>query len=174
MNTNANQFLHHMWQHRHTMFTYFLLRLAMISPFGGVNAHLHRLRGVHIGKKVRIAHDVFIDPAEPKSITLGDYVTVSPRVKILAHTDSVSHNEESVRSVRIGENTWICTGALILPGVTVGKNCVVGAGAVVTEDIPDFTLALGVPAKPVRVLEKIYEIPKNATLDRVLVLEDGT
>jgi acetyltransferase-like isoleucine patch superfamily enzyme len=54
--------------------------------------------------------------------------------------------------VSIGDGTWIGTGALILPGVHVGAGCVIAAGAVVTESVPDDTLVGGVPAKVLRQL----------------------
>lgn len=53
-------------------------------------------------------------------------------------------------SVLIKEGSWIGSCSIILPGVTIGKNCVVGAGSVVTKSIPDFTLAVGSPAKVIR------------------------
>ena len=55
-----------------------------------------------------------------------------------------------VKDVHIGENVWIATGSIILPGVTIGKNSVIGAGSVVTRDIPEGVLALGNPCRVVR------------------------
>ncbi|MBU7032822.1 MAG: acyltransferase [Theionarchaea archaeon] len=174
---DCNRSLAYSWNHRHIVYSYILLRLAMVSPFVGLNAFLHELRGVVIGKEVKIAHDVLLDPMEPGSITLEDLVTISPRVTIYAHSNPTAIMYEymgprKVDPVKIGRGTWIGTGALILPGVTVGEYCVIGAGAVVTADIPDHTLALGVPARPVKKLTRTFAIPKDATVDRVLVLED--
>lgn len=175
--TDVRRTLKYAWAHRHMVYSYVLLRIAMVSPFVGFNAFLHKLRGVRIGKEVKIAHDVLLDPVEPESITLEDYVTVSPRVTIFAHTNPTLPLYEymgprMVQPVRVGEGTWLGTGAIVLAGVTIGRYCVVGAGAVVTKDIPDYTLAVGVPARPVRTLEKVYKIPESATRGRVLVLED--
>ena len=55
-----------------------------------------------------------------------------------------------VRDVYIGENAWICSGVIILPGVHIGKNSVIGAGSIVTRDIPDNVLAVGNPCRVVR------------------------
>ena len=55
--------------------------------------------------------------------------------------------------IRIGNDVWLGGNVTVLPGVTIGNNVVVGAGAVVTKDIPDNSLALGVPARVVRKLE---------------------
>jgi acetyltransferase-like isoleucine patch superfamily enzyme len=54
---------------------------------------------------------------------------------------------------RIGDNVWAGANVVITSGVTVGKRCVIGANSVVTQDLPDFTIAAGVPAKPVRRIE---------------------
>jgi maltose O-acetyltransferase len=55
--------------------------------------------------------------------------------------------------VKIGDGAWICAGAILLPGVTVGENAVVGAGAVVTEDVGANMLVGGVPARPLKKLD---------------------
>ncbi len=172
---NVSHVFSHVWKRKHILYTYPLLKLAKISPFVGTNAFLHKLRGVTVGKEVKIAHDVVIGPVEPTSITLEDYVTISPRVVIFGHHTfpDIQGKTESINPTKIREGTWICIGATLMPGVTVGKYCVIGAGAVVTKDVPDFTLVMGNPAQPVRTLKKIYKIPKDATLDRVLVLEDS-
>ena len=59
--------------------------------------------------------------------------------------------------IRIGDDVWIGGNVTILPGVTIGNNAVIGAGAVVTKDIPDNSLAIGVPARVVRKLENDLE-----------------
>lgn len=142
------------WDHKHFVYSYLILRIAMISPLKGLNAFLHKLRGVNIGKKVKISHDVILDPVEPGSITLEDNVVISARVTIFAHTNPTLPLYEymggrTVKRVRIKEGASIGMGAFILPGVTIGRYAVVGAGAVVTKDIPDFTVVEGVPAKKV-------------------------
>lgn len=167
----------HAWKHNHLVYSYLLLRLAMISPFVGLNAWLHELRGVVMGKDVKIAHDVLLDPMEPDSIFIEHDVTISSRVTVYAHINPTAvmyayMGPRRVDPVRIKRGTWIGTGALILPGVTIGEYCIIGAGAVVTSDIPDHTLALGVPARPVKLLEKKFHIKEDATIGRVCVLED--
>ncbi len=155
--TDISRMMKYGWNHRHMMYSYFLLRLAMISSSAKINALLHRLRGVCIGKKVKIAQDVLLDPVEPGSIILEDYVILNSGVTILAHTNPTLPLYEYmgpriVKLVRIKEGSWIGKGAIVLPGVTIGRYCVIGARAVVTKDIPDFTLALGIPARPVQSL----------------------
>ena len=60
---------------------------------------------------------------------------------------------EYAHPVNIGNNVWICTGAIILPGVTIGDNSVIGAGSVVTKDIEPNSLAVGNPCKVIRSLK---------------------
>lgn len=68
--------------------------------------------------------------------------------------------------VIIGNNCWICANVTILQGVTIGECCVIGAGAVVTEDIPPYSLAVGIPAKVVKTFHDLEEIVKwNSNLE---------
>jgi acetyltransferase-like isoleucine patch superfamily enzyme len=62
-----------------------------------------------------------------------------------------------VAEVKIGANTWIGKNSVILPGVTIGKHCVIGANAVVSHDIPDYSVAVGVPAKVIQMYNKHKE-----------------
>jgi acetyltransferase-like isoleucine patch superfamily enzyme len=91
-------------------------------------------------------------------ITLGRDVMISDRVFIgdaghgFARTDVPIRDQylTSKGPVEIGDGTWIGIGVSIMANVKIGRNCVVGAGSVVTNDIPDFCIAVGVPAKVVR------------------------
>ena len=62
----------------------------------------------------------------------------------------ISQQSQPERPVVIGDGSWLGHGAVVLPGVTIGKHVVIGANSVVTKDIPDFSVAVGSPAKVIR------------------------
>ena len=67
-------------------------------------------------------------------------------------TKRIDEQGISTKPVVIGDDVWIGANAVILPGVTIGRHCVVAAGAVVTKDVPDNTVVAGVPAKVIKTL----------------------
>lgn len=88
-------------------------------------------------------------------VYIGDSVMIGPNVTISAagHPVDPDLRREVYQynlPIRIGENVWIGAGAVILPGVTIGKNSVIGAGSVVNRDIPKNVVALGVPCRVLR------------------------
>lgn len=91
-------------------------------------------------------------------ITIGNNVFIAPDVCIITeeHAMNVEQRVEGLEythPVTVGDNVWICAGAIILPGVTIGSNSVIGAGSVVTKDIPPNSLAVGNPCQVIRTLE---------------------
>lgn len=91
-------------------------------------------------------------------ITIGSNVFIAPNVCIITEEHAMDAEQrlaglEYTHPVTIGDNVWICTGAMVLPGVTIGDNCVIGAGSVVTKDIPPNSLAVGNPCRVIRTLE---------------------
>lgn len=89
------------------------------------------------------------------AITIGDDVQIGPNVQLLTPTHPVSPEPrrekwEAAKPIHIGDNVWLGGGAIVLAGVSIGANTVVGAGAVVTRDLPGNVVALGNPARVVR------------------------
>ena len=106
------------------------------------------------GANIRLGKDVFINKScmfvDLGGIELEDKVLIGPDVKIL----SVNHpldpkNRRGVilKGVKIKRNAWLGAGVTVCPGVTIGENSVIGAGSVVTKDVPNDTVYAGVPAK---------------------------
>lgn len=119
---------------------------------------------VSIGDNTRIGRYLILSGAG-SSITIEDNVLMSERVFITESNHDFSDISKPVQSqavsggpVHIGSGTWIGIGVCILPGVTIGKHCVIGANATVTRDIPDYSIAAGVPARVV----KRYDSEKEA------------
>ena len=115
---------------------------------------------IRIGPYVRIADsDGDIDGEQgPRPITIGDDVQFGPNVQLLTPTHPVEPEPrrkkwEAARPIRIGNNVWLGGGAIVLPGVTIGDNTVVGAGSVVTRDLPANVVAVGNPARVIRALD---------------------
>jgi acetyltransferase-like isoleucine patch superfamily enzyme len=100
-------------------------------------------------------------------VKIGDDVYLAPLVQVLAvnhvyhdTTRPISHQGITVQGITIDDGAWIGGSAIILDGVRIGKNAVVGAGAVVTRDVPDYTVVVGNPARVVRDLRaEPLEIP---------------
>jgi maltose O-acetyltransferase len=87
-----------------------------------------------------------------KSIRIGSNTIIGPMVNMIDtnfHPVDADDRSES-KDIVISDNVWIGRGALILPGVTIGRNTVIAAGSVVTRDIPSNVLAGGTPAKVIR------------------------
>jgi acetyltransferase-like isoleucine patch superfamily enzyme len=126
-----------------------------LPMYPGWRVALHRLRGVRIGRNVFIGSDVFIDNTYPESIVIENDVTLISRTFIIGHNFIPRHLEPVLArkdavpkpGVRFKKGCYIGAQCIILPGVTVGECAVVGAGSVVTGDIPGFTIAMGSPAK---------------------------
>ena len=91
-------------------------------------------------------------------ITIGNNVFIAPNVCINTEEHAMDVEQriqglEYTHPVTIGDNVWICAGTLVLPGVTIGEGSVIGAGSVVTKDIPAHCLAAGNPCKVIRKLK---------------------
>ncbi len=98
---------------------------------------------MNIGAETAFAFKVVPDLLYPEYITIGENCVIGYNTTILTHEFLV--DEFKTGPVHIGDNTLIGANVTILPGVTIGKNVKVGAGAVVSKDIPDNTLAYGNP-----------------------------
>ncbi|KAJ4400432.1 hypothetical protein N0V91_008686 [Didymella pomorum] len=113
---------------------------------------------VRLGKNVFINfNSVFLDTC---LITIGDRTLVGPNVSFYSGTHPLdpvirqgTRGPELGKEIHVGQDCWIGGNAMILPGVTIGRGCVVGAGSVVTKNVPDFTVVAGNPARAIRKIE---------------------
>ncbi|MCI9272635.1 MAG: sugar O-acetyltransferase [Clostridiales bacterium] len=88
-------------------------------------------------------------------VVFGDHVFIGPHVSFLTEGHAFdpqlrSEGYEYVAPIHVGHNVWICANVSVLPGVTIGDNCIIGAGSVVSRDIPAGSLAMGNPCRVVR------------------------
>ena len=105
--------------------------------------------GLKIGKNCEINPGVIFDISHVWLIEIGDNVTIAPEAYFLAH-DASTFRElgyTKVAKVHIGDNSFIGARALIMPGVSIGKNSIVAAGSVVTKSVEENTVVGGNPAK---------------------------
>ena len=123
-----------------------------------------RSKGAVIGEGCEIYPTVAFG-SEPYLVQIGDHVRLSGGIRIITHDGGVwvlRHMKEEYKDidifagVKIGNNVHVGTGVTIMPGVTIGSNVIIGCDAVVTKDIPDNSIAVGVPAKVVQTIEE-YE-----------------
>ena len=100
---------------------------------------------------------------EPWIITLGNNVHITDGVKFLTHDGGTLLFRDRVpdleitKPIVVGDNVYIGNNTIILPGVTIGSNVVIGAGAIVSRDIPDNSVAVGVPARVIKTAEEYFE-----------------
>lgn len=114
------------------------------SIIGNFN-HIYATKSIYIGKNVLTADKIYI------SDNLHTYENI--------HIPVMHQPIKQINEVSIGDGTWIGENACII-GVKIGKNCVIGANSVVTKDIPDFSVAVGIPA----IIIKRFNLVKNAWL----------
>jgi len=127
---------------------YLALRGASVGPRTVLEScHFNgRLEHLHIGSDAVLCAGVKI--ALHAQVRIGDCVVINENVTLLtaSHALRDPHWRAYHRPICIGDHAWIATGAMLLPGVTIGQGAVVGAGAVVRSDVPAYGMAVGNPA----------------------------
>ena len=138
---------------------------AVRELFGSAGPEVNVLPGficdnganIHVGRKFLANYHVTILDIAP--VMIGDYVMIGPNTLITTvnHPLSPAKRRDHIgqaKPVTIGDDVWVGGSCTILPGVTIGSNVVVGAGAVVTHDVPDDSVVVGVPAHVIRSIER--------------------
>ena len=111
----------------------------------------------NFGRFITISKNVFINQAcsflDMGGITIEDNVLIGPKVNLITENHPLNPDDRKTlicKPIVIKRNAWIGAAATILPGVTIGENSIVAAGAVVTADVPPNTVVGGIPAKFIR------------------------
>lgn len=136
--------------------------------------------GMIVGKDFNRQQGCFIDPSHCFLIEIGNNVTFSIKVTVLAHDASTKKilGYTKIGKVKIGDNVFVGANSTILPNVTIGNNTVIGANSVVTKDVPSNVVVAGNPAKIIcdldtfknknkmlmehtKIFEKEYRFSKN-------------
>lgn len=115
------------------------------------------------GKNIHLGDYVYLNflctILDCNTVQIGDHVMVGPQVQIytpahMLQAEPRNQGWEVAKAIVIEENVWIGGGAILLPGVRIGKNAVVGAGAVVTRDVPESVVVVGNPARVVKEIDQ--------------------
>ena len=133
--------------------------LAFHSTHSGFAVKMQRLRGVKIGENCHLNPYALIDLMYPELVTIENNVTLGSFSMLFAHNNPTANlflkqgdYPRKTGKIHIKSGAVINPGAIITLGVTIGKNSIISSGSVVTQDIPDYCVVVGNPA---RVIKKI-------------------
>lgn len=139
------------------LFKSILHTIAMNAPHGRLREKFYRMRGIRVGKNVAFGPGVFIEETRPELVVIEDNVSIAPNVTIISHDSSYNSINPRIpvlrENVLIKRNAFIGAGSTILPGVTIGEYSIIGAGSVVVDDIPPWSVAVGVPARVIKIID---------------------
>jgi acetyltransferase-like isoleucine patch superfamily enzyme len=138
---------------------------VILSPlnYRKIRPMLWRWMGVNVGKDVFIGYEVWMDFNNSKLIVLEDNVHIANRCLLLCHQRNLSDYYKGDdysklpyihRGIHLKKGCLVSMGTTIMPGVIIGEGAIVGAGSLVINDIPDWTVAVGRPAKVIREIKE--------------------
>lgn len=124
----------------------------------GHNIYIANGQRVQFGYGCRVNENVYIEKAD-----IGNDVLIAPNVAILSRMHEFERTDIPMslqgyrpeKGVVVGDDVWLGRNVIVLPGVNIGKGVIVGAGAVVTKDIPDYAIVAGVPAKVMKMRQGV-------------------
>lgn len=134
---------------------------------------LLRSQGVKIGLNCEIYPSAEFG-SEPYLITLGNHVRVNNHVTFVTHDGGLwviremypeFSKADLIKPIVVGNNVHIGTGAVIMPGVHIGNNCIIGVGAIVTKDVPDNSVAVGIPARVIETIDEYFRKNKDSYIN---------
>ena len=127
-------------------------------------------RGAKIGSNTKIISGINSLGSEPYLIEIGSNCLISSEVLFVTHDGGMNvlnnlnyfeKKSDKLAPIKVGNNVFIGAKSSILPGVKIGNNCIIGLGSIVTKDIPDNSVACGVPAKVIKNIDEYYNGIKN-------------
>ena len=140
--------------------------LLGLLGFPYVRSFIWKVAGCKIGKRVSIGSDAYYDVGNSALITIEDDVWIASRALILCHKRDMNEyfREERYKNVphlrlpvTIKKGACVSMGAMVMPGVTIGEGAIVGAYALVTKDVPAWTIVTGSPAKVVKKIKRRFD-----------------
>jgi acetyltransferase-like isoleucine patch superfamily enzyme len=145
----------------------FIIRLFFATIFRKIRVFWLRLKGYDIHYLTIIEGSVILDKLYPRGIHIGKNTLVAGGVTILSHDHCkrVGNNQPYLIDTYIGKNCFIAVKSIILPGIKIGDGVIVGAGSVVTKDVPSNCIVAGNPAKIIR---------ENIVMNNFAALENWT
>lgn len=131
-------------------------------------------KGLRLGKNVNIVDNYFFDPSHCFLISIGDNCTIAPNVRLIAHDASIFKllGYSKIGKIDIKENCFIGDSVIVLPGVTIGQNSIIGSGSIVTHNIPPDMVAAGNPAKLLMSIQDYIKKIENHSKDKKIFGED--
>jgi maltose O-acetyltransferase len=131
--------------------------LAGIGPDTVIRTPFHCDFGTYCSFGARTFANFGLVVLDVARVTIGNDVQIGPNVQLLTASHPLDADRrrakwEASKPIVIGDNVWLGGGVIVLPGVTIGEDSVVGAGAVVTRDVPAGVVAVGNPARIIRAL----------------------
>ncbi len=137
------------------------LILEELLPNAGSNLYIEPPFFCDYGYNISCGDNVFFNVncvvLDENKVTIGSNVLFGPGVQLYTASHPLEaqmrRTHKISKTISIGDDCWIGGNAVICPGVTIGNGCVIGAGSVVTKDIPDYSMAVGNPAKIIRELK---------------------
>jgi acetyltransferase-like isoleucine patch superfamily enzyme len=139
----------------------FLHKLAYSSLLSGFTIEMQKTRGVKIGQHCHFCPYVQIDLVYPELVEIGNNVTIGSNVMIFAHVNPTANPflkngpyPRKVEKVIIKNGAVLNPGCIITAGITIGENSIVSVGSVVYENVPDYCVVVGNPARVVKKIDK--------------------
>ncbi len=129
----------------------FAIRSKFARPVQFLRFIYYKWCGLDLHNSVIIERGLNLDRLYPQGIHVGKNTLIASRVTIMSHDHCKRiNNQPLLADVYIGKNCFIAVGATIMPGVRIGDEVIVGAGSVVTKDVPSNTVVAGNPARIIR------------------------
>ena len=139
-----------------------LMTFFLHFPYRGVRCWALKACGFELGEQVYIGDNLTVTVGfadKSMKLIIQDRVSIAPNVTLII----ASHPNESrlkpilsfpKRSIVIGHDSWLGANCIVMPGVSIGECCIVGAGSVVTHDVPPYSIVVGNPARIVKTIDK--------------------
>lgn len=139
-------------------------KICILNPLSlKIRPWLWKLSGVNIKGSVKIGYDVYYDVGYAHLITIEEGTWITSRCLLLCHRRDMSDYKKGdnvnmlpyiTSEIKICKGVHLGMGSIVMPGITIGEGAIIGAGSIITKDIPPWTIAVGSPAKVVKVIEE--------------------